>query len=93
MRRKMQWNRRPKHEQTMVGYKRTWTSRCGRYRVEEITPLGGLGRCYYALVADTGRGHLQWDFVDPQHRRHRSRQAAERACLRHWKQNGMAFLF
>lgn len=89
MRIEIQWNRRPKREHTKSGYKRTWHSKCGRYRVDEITPLGGLSRCYYAMFLEEGEGYRLWTFVDLAHRRYRTQKAAMRACLKHARQEAL----
>ncbi len=68
--------KRAKRDETDVAKRRTWESRCFRYKVQEsVGKLVEMGTSYYALVAD----EYGWRILS----RHRKRKPAETACEKH----------
>lgn len=75
----MEW-KRARRDETLIAKRRTWESRCLRYRVQESVPkLTGLAKVFYALYFDTALN--TWLIIG----RHRTRRAAETNCLTHSK--------
>lgn len=71
----LEW-KRAKRDETDVAKRRTWESRCFRYKVQEsVGKLVEMGTIYYALAADKyGFRILSL---------HRKRKPAEMACEKH----------
>lgn len=68
---------RAKRDETEVAERRIWRSLDAPYLVIESKSKFGLPLTYYAIVvSDSGEQQLV--------SRHRTRQAAENACVNHW---------
>jgi hypothetical protein len=80
----IEWNKRAKREDTQMSDRRTWSSKCGHYKVSEHTIRYGRGTdkygnetgypTYYLAMRLTDIG--MWDIISE----HRTRSAAVSQC-------------
>ena len=80
MQSEIEFPKRARRAQTACARQRIWTSRRGRFQVIESKSLFGLGTVYYAI--DRGGDTPGLLGSAKFHFRHRTREAAERACAK-----------
>lgn len=80
----MEW-KRARRDETEISNRRTWESRCLRYRVQESVPkYEGLSIVYYALYFNVELNNT-WEIIG----RHRNRNAATKKCELHERQSNL----